>query len=197
MTVLALDPGTEKSALLHWDGKEILLAVLEPNGDILKRLEEFPNYNPVILVIEMVEGMGMPVGQETFETVFWSGRFAQIFGFEDVRRMGRKAVKRHICGSTRATDANIRAALIDRFGGEERAVGKKRSPGPLYDINQHLRSALALAITWMEENQASTPGTPTPEKAPIEQVDPNEGEVESSEELDPAISVDDATIDGW
>lgn len=174
MSVLALDPGTEQSALVHWDGKAILLAVIEPNDAILKRLEEFPTDQAVTLVIEKVEGMGMPVGQETFETVFWSGRFAQVFGFEDVRRLGRKAVKAHICGSTRATDANIRASLVDRFGGEVKAVGNKRVPGPMFEIKSHLRAALALAITWLDQHP-QPPAIATLLAEPVDTSNPLEG----------------------
>lgn len=151
MTVLALDPGPEKSALLEWDGHAVVMATIEANAALLERLESVTPSARIPLVVELVESYGMAVGKETFETVFWSGRFAQVFGFEDVCRMGRKEVKIHLCGSSRATDSNIRTALIDRFGGTDKAIGKKKKPGPLYEVKSHLWAALALAITWSDK----------------------------------------------
>lgn len=199
-TVLTIDPGSEESALLHLDGEKILLAVIEPNEAILKRLEEFPNDKPVTLVIEKVESYGTIVGETVFETVFWSGRFAQVFGFEDVRRVGRGAVKMHICGTKRAGDADIRTMIIQRFGGSVKAIGRKHSAGVLFGITKHLWAALALALTWQDQHPPQV-GPPIKESLSgqplFEQADPNEGEVESSEELDRMVSVDDATIYGW
>jgi hypothetical protein len=45
-----------------------------------------------------------------------------------------------------AKDANIRQAILDRFGGKEKAIGKKANPGPLYGVKSHLWSALAVAL---------------------------------------------------
>jgi hypothetical protein len=42
----------------------------------------------------------------------------------------------------RAKDANIRQALIDRFG----AVGTKKMPGPLFGVSSHYWAALAVAV---------------------------------------------------
>ncbi len=59
----------------------------------------------------------------------------------------RRAVKLALCGDSRAKDANIRQALIDRFGGSA-AVGRKAAPGPLYGISRDVWSALAIAVTY-------------------------------------------------
>ena len=48
-------------------------------------------------------------------------------------------------------DANIRQALIDRYGpGKDRAIGRKLSPGPLYGLSGDCWSALAVAVTTTE-----------------------------------------------
>jgi hypothetical protein len=107
-------------------------------------------------VIEKIESFGMAVGAEVFETVFWSGRFAQALG-GDFHRIGRKDVKMHLCHSMRATDANIRCALIDKFGGKDAAIGRKANPGPLYGISKDCWSALAVGITWLETMATVTP----------------------------------------
>jgi hypothetical protein len=82
-----------------------------------------------------------------FETVFWIGRFCQAWRGEYVR-IHRREVKLHLCNSARAKDANVRQALIDRFGpGKDRAIGKKASKGPLYGFKSDLWAALGVAVT--------------------------------------------------
>ena len=56
-------------------------------------------------------------------------------------------MKLALCGSARATDANLRAALLDRYGGSGRAIGTRKAPGPLYGVKSHAWAALALAVT--------------------------------------------------
>jgi hypothetical protein len=56
-------------------------------------------------------------------------------------------VKLALCGSLKAKDANIRKALIDRYGGP--ACVKKG--GQLAGIKSHLWAALALAVTYQEQ----------------------------------------------
>lgn len=115
----------------------------------------------VRLVVEMIACYGMPVGKEVFETVFWIGRFIQCW-FENgshhksiPARIYRQDVKLHLCKSPRANDATIRAALIDRFGpGKERAIGKKKTPGPLYGVKGDVWAALALAVTFADKLKA-------------------------------------------
>ena len=101
------------------------------------------------LAIEMVESFGMPVGKEVFQTVRWIGRFQQAFRDPEAARLVyRKEVKLHLCGTARAKDPNVRAAIIDRFGpGKDIAIGRKSSPGPLYGVSGHAWSALAVAMT--------------------------------------------------
>ena len=101
----------------------------------------------------MVASYGMPVGAEVFETVFWIGRFYERHENEGgrVARVFRKDVKMHLCGQTKAKDSNIRQALIDRYGpGKEKAIGLKKTPGPLYGIKGDEWQALALACYWLD-----------------------------------------------
>ncbi|MDP3703585.1 MAG: hypothetical protein Q8R78_04295 [Candidatus Omnitrophota bacterium] len=107
---------------------------------------------PAAIVFEQIESYGMPVGREIFATVFWTGRFYQAaLGYvQDVVQLPRRAVKLHLCQSARAKDSNVRQALIDRFGGLEKARGKKASKGPLYGLKADEWSALAVAVTWWD-----------------------------------------------
>ena len=99
----------------------------------------------------------MPASAQLFETMWWAGRFAEathsISRPDIVERLERAKVKRHITGVNNAKDANVRAALIDRFGGvggKEAAIGRKASPGPLYGVAADEWAALAVAIAWAE-----------------------------------------------
>jgi hypothetical protein len=146
----ALDPGTDQSALVTvWlDGGPVAGHMWE-NGELLSALREASTLLPAHHVIEEVASYGMPVGREVFQTVFWSGRFAEAWS-TDLRRswslLPRKDVKLTLCGSMKAKDANIRQALIDRYGGP--ACVKKG--GALAGIKSHLWAALALAVTYQE-----------------------------------------------
>ena len=154
--IIGLDPGTDKSALVVLDGSRVTYSLLDRNETVIRFLRsKGSTLDYPVLVIEKIESFGMAVGKETFETVYWSGRFAEAYGVANVNRIGRKSVKQHLCGSARATDANIRQAIYDLYGGKEAAVGKKKEPGPLYGITSHLMSALAVAITWRDTHKDS------------------------------------------
>lgn len=155
---VAIDPGTRQSAWLFWDGTKPVNMGIEDNENVLKRLR-----NPTVpVVIEMVASYGMAVGKDVFETVFWIGRFWQTAHDQRLAlkeqpehaRIFRTDVKMHLCHSTRAKDANIRQALIDRFpatgGGRVPQIGTKSNPGPLYGVKSHLWAALGVAVTYSD-----------------------------------------------
>jgi hypothetical protein len=149
---LAIDPGPMQSAwLVLGPGGGIRAFGIWPN-ERLRQLLRWDDLDEILapevdrIAIEKVESFGMAVGAEVFETVFWSGRFAEAFYPALVERVTRRAVKLHLCGSARAKDPNIRQALIDRYGGSS-AIGKKAAPGPLYGISKDVWSALAVAVT--------------------------------------------------
>lgn len=157
MIVLGIDPGTTESSWVLYDGPKsrVVNAGHEDNNLILMSLREKYYGRASIFAIEQVEAMGMAVGREVFETVFWTGRFAEAIGIDHVRRVTRRQVKLHLCGSMQAKDANIRQALLDKFGGAG-AIGRKHAPGPLYGIASHKWSALAVAVTWWETKDKDT-----------------------------------------
>lgn len=152
MTVLALDPGNTRSALVAInDAGWVIKSWLEPNETIRQVLFDASILPPssATLVIEQVQSYGMAVGAEVFETVFWSGRFAEAW-CGAWHRLPRRSVKLHLCGQARAKDQNVRQAVIDRYGGKENAIGRKANPGPLYGIKADLWQALALGICWQD-----------------------------------------------
>lgn len=149
MTVLAIDPGTTESAFIVWDGERVGEMGIVPNEELRDMLVCAAGIGNC--AIEMVEhyGTGMPAGREVFETCVWIGRFWEAFAGVNnvVTLLPRRKVKMHLCGSMRAKDANVRQALIDRFG----PPGTKKKPGRLYGVKSHLWAALAVAVTWMDE----------------------------------------------
>ena len=149
--VIAIDPGPESSAALMWDGQKInqCSTLFARNGVILAWLRA-KGGSP--LAIEMIQhyGKGMPAGKEVFDTCVWIGRFMEAYGAEWVSLIHRPTIKTHLCGTPKARDANVRQAIIDRFGGKQKAIGKKASPGPLYGIHSHLWSALACALVFSD-----------------------------------------------
>lgn len=155
--VRGLDPGTEQSALVCFDGTKIFQHLILPNATLLDQLRAYDGTGEV-LVLEAIESFGMPVGREVFQTVFWCGRFAEAWSPSRVEQMPRRIVKQHLCHTARATDSNIRQALIDRFGPtSEKAIGRKATPGPLYGLKGHEFAALAVAVTWWDQNHTEDP----------------------------------------
>jgi len=155
MKVLAIDPGNEYSAWLRLEqfsheGKITSSKIIDfgkyPNEDMPSILRTtYADH----LAIEMVASYGMAVGKTIFDTVFWSGRFAEAWKYvqrKPFHLVYRKDVKMHLCNSMRAKDANIRQALIDRFG----PPGTKKAPGGTYGISRDAWSALGIAVTFAD-----------------------------------------------
>lgn len=159
MRVVAIDPGYQQSAYVVWDGEQVLYRGTYPNEDMLRGLHWLYHHPPVVYVFEQVESYGMAVGREVFQTVFVTGRMYQqacsTASPSQAVLMPRRAVKLHLCHSAKAKDSNIRQALIDRFGGTKaEAIGTKAKPGPLYGIRADEWAALAIAVTWWDQQQA-------------------------------------------
>lgn len=154
MKVLAIDPGNlESGAVLIgdgyrplWHGKlenERLLRTIRKNAD---RFDE--------IVVEMIASYGMSVGASVFDTCVMIGRIEQVA--QDLgkrtKRIKRLAVKNHICHSSRANDANVRQALVDRFAPNTRNYGKgtKKEPGFFYGFKADVWQAYALGVTYID-----------------------------------------------
>jgi hypothetical protein len=142
MTILAIDPGTTQSGWVLFGPQGVVDSGVHDNHDVLQWVKAGQGAD--MLAIEMIAGMGMTVGQTTFETVRWIGRFQQAWRDpEAVRLVYRREVKQHLCGSQQAKDKNIRQALLDLVGPQ----GVKAKPGPTYGVSSHAWSALAVAVT--------------------------------------------------
>ena len=133
--LLAIDPGPIESAYCEialYDRSPRTFGKV-PNEELLGMLES-EMYG--LTVIEMIASYGMAVGADVFETCVWIGRYIQRL--EDATltpiRVKRHPVKLHHCHNARATDANIRQALVDRFapGQPNHGKGSKAEPGWFY-----------------------------------------------------------------
>lgn len=150
MIIFAIDPGPTESGWVLLCDSRVVDSGVHPNHDVLQWVRSGQSAD--MLAIEMIAGMGMTVGQTTFDTVRWIGRFQQAWSHpEEVQLVLRRHVKLHLCGTQQAKDKNIRQALLDAFpptgGGATPQVGTKGKPGPLYGVSSHAWSALAVAIT--------------------------------------------------
>ena len=123
-SVIAIDPGTTHSGIVWYENGKVVDSGVLINDDVRGVLiEEQKGF----VAIEMIASYGMAVGKEVFETCLWIGRFKEC-----------------------AYDANIRQAIIDRYGGKAEAIGTVKKQGPLYGVKSHAWAALAVAITATE-----------------------------------------------
>lgn len=163
MTVLAIDPGNTFSgyALIDPETCRPLKVGKIPNAEVL-HLIATTTYEH--LSIEMIASYGMAVGKEVFDTCVWIGRFIQqhIWAGPDVEHalVYRREVKLHHCHSSKAKDANITQALIDRFayGEPNRGKGTKAAPGWFYGFSADIWQAYALAVQTADTRLAAAAG---------------------------------------
>ena len=174
--VMAVDPGPQQSAYVTVQpnpnaigGLQIVEFCISDNANIKADIWGFSSLplEDRRLVIEQIASMGMSVGAETFETCVWTGRFMETFeagSQTTAHRISRVPIKVHLCGTAKAKDANVRQALIDRFGGKKaiqkaKAAKKNRKgeivtpeveAGPLAGISSHCWQALALACVYVD-----------------------------------------------
>lgn len=153
---------------------------MEDNLSLLHRLQA-TSFD--VFAVEMLSGNGSPAYQDVLRTCVWIGRFIQATPREH-EEVFRKTAVAHLCGNAKAGDSNVRAALIDRFGGQNLAIGNKKcpackgkgmtggkkaipcevcrcsgwewAPGPLHQVTSHQWSALAVVVTVAEKRGHSS-----------------------------------------
>lgn len=162
MQILAVDPGTDKSAYVIYETQnaQVVEKGIENNKDLLKLLAVLNHDDDVgVLVIEMMKSYGNVMGDTVLETCVWIGRFIERWA-RKWEWIYRKTIVTQLCNSSRAKDSNVRQALIDRYrdvlrarGVYEDPVGLKSSPGPLYGVKKDMWSALAVAVAYHERSE--------------------------------------------
>ena len=163
--IFAIDPGnTESAYVLIRPGYEFDRGIFGkfPNEMVLESLGNMGYIwgNDLTVVIEMVASYGMAVGKEVFDTCVWIGRFTQAAmamgcTVEYVYRMEEKMA---LCHDSRAKDANIRQALIDRFAVFDKKNGKgtKTHQDTFYGFSKDVWSAAAVGVTWLDKQEGKT-----------------------------------------
>ena len=158
MIIFGIDPGTVESGYVMFNSEnmQVVGSGVVGNEELLQ-MSSWDDAN--IVCIEMVASYGMPVGQTTFETVLWIGRFVQYSVSKDIEYRllyKKKDINPTLCFSNKAKDANIRQAILDLFpapgGGTVPQKGTKSNPGPLFGVSSHAFSALAVALTYSIQN---------------------------------------------
>ena len=155
MRILAIDPGNiESGYCVLNDYSPVKFGKLSNDG--FKNLFD-DLFGCDVVVIEMVESYGMPVGREVFDTVRWIGKFeayAEKY-LMDVEFVTRKEEKLAICHSMKANDATIRQALVDRFapGIPNHGKGTKKEKGFFYGFKADMWSAFAVGVTYLDRKK--------------------------------------------
>ena len=152
--IMAIDPGPVQSAYVLVYGKDDMRPISFnklDNDTLMSRIYSCCTCGCKEVVIERFACYGMPVGEESLETVHWAGRFYQVSTELEVSvsRIYRRDVKIHICHNGRAKDSNVRQALIDRFG----QVGTKANKGWFYGFAGDCWQAYALAVAFAEAKE--------------------------------------------
>lgn len=150
--LLAIDPGNTHSGwvVIDVDTRRALAFKKTRNEELRRSIRAGDFDDCPIARIEMVASYGMAVGADVFETCVWIGRFVETLIATGVEPelVKRHPVKLHHCHSARATDANIRQALVDRFtpGQPNHGKGTKATPGWFHGFHADIWQAYALAV---------------------------------------------------
>lgn len=170
MRILAIDPGTTQSGWVIVRVENDAIIELEAKGitdnekmfGIINGISPFDDQ----VWCEMIASQGMSVGQETYETCVWIGRFMNHHGAKGFHRATRNQIKLHLCGLARANDVTVTSALKDRFGPPSTTeiitpIGKNGlpmkpkkiiTPGFTHGIHLHMWQALAVAAYAVDFN---------------------------------------------
>lgn len=156
--ILAIDPGSTQSAAVEWVIGKGMCGQCKVDNEVM--LENLIERTYDFLVIEKMSSYGMAVGQEVFDTCIWIGRFIErarsLPHVVKADLVGRKTIAAHHCGTAKANDSNVRAALIERLGPK----GTAKNPGPTFGISKDMWSALAIALykaDQLDPTQGSVP----------------------------------------
>lgn len=161
MNLLAIDPGNTQSAYVLMQGYAPLSFGKCANAELAETLKALGMLEVGNVAIEMVACYGMPVGREVFDTCVWIGRYTQLAldAGRAVDYVYRADVKLNLCGSSRAKDANVRKALIDRFARYDLKNGKgtKSNKDWFYGFKADIWAAYAVGVTWLDAREDGKP----------------------------------------
>lgn len=172
MIVIAVDPGSEQSGLVVWDGECILSKGIASNLQVVAYIANLGKWSvqcnaDAVLVIEYTkpyalrgqkspqEPNGRPyVPEQLYDTAFFAGQIAREWEAQtclEAIRLNRSDVIKHFAvasrGATSTKDSQILNKLTKRFGPK----GTKAAPGVTYGLSSHMWQALAVAVTYLDQ----------------------------------------------
>ena len=153
-TILAIDPGSTESAWVVYDQGKLIRFGIDDNDTTIGVVAEFAFHDHGMrLAIEDVRSFGQVIGQTILDTAKFIGAVGHCWKlYRDIDsrpclEIPRKTIVTRLCGLATKGDPAVRRAIINRYGGEKKAVGTKKAPGPLYGVTYDVWQALAVAIT--------------------------------------------------
>lgn len=145
--ILAIDPGTDRSAWLVLDGQEVRERGIDDNGEVLRVLRHDAGVGWQVVIERVEPRYGLRIGWETVSTIEWVGRFTEAAHPLTVALVARSDVLRHLSVAPGGNaDSGVRMAMLDRWGG----VAACRKGGPLAGLRTHLWQALGAGVAWRE-----------------------------------------------
>ncbi len=147
-SVIGLDPGSEHSSFVHWNGKEILNKGTHPNEELLDILigdycDVASIAEDIILAVERMVHITNG-GTAIVDTLLWAGQFYHAWKGQK-EFVPRYKVTLALTGQmpSKRADKAVRDVLLARFG----APGTKKNPNPItYSLKSHLWQAFGLAV---------------------------------------------------
>ena len=118
MHILAIDPGTTKSAYAIFDPEknEVLDLGLLDNRDMAKKLMGLRKNRNLLLVLERIKSYGNIAGDSIYATCAWSGIFLTNFGLGRSICVGRHAVLSALGITGGSTDMQVRERVLEILG---------------------------------------------------------------------------------
>lgn len=172
---IGIDPGPHSSGVvvIGLNPLRVMFSERLDNDEIVIRLRGGTmDLGQYTVVIERIVSYGKPVGNDTFMTAEWAGRFAEAnlgTGRKSIM-ITRPSIKVVLCGGTtwlsekqerkKVSDAMLKAVVMGKFpatgGGAKPAIGTAKQPGPLFTMpplskgGDHCWAALSALIAARE-----------------------------------------------
>lgn len=184
MTILGIDLGPTHSAYVYLSDGEIIETLWCENGKLIDLLRSGRLPSRVV-ALESPQPQDRPLGRLLRDTIVFAGRCIEILESRRANylEVDERDVALWLTGNPSAGNPAIRQSLLDRYGdksqqpcSECRSIGhvagksgrpKKcqackgekfiRVPGPLAELNEHERSALAAATFVFERHNRTNP----------------------------------------
>lgn len=149
--VLGIDPGTTQSAfvVVNIDDYRILDKGKVDNDKMLE-IVKTGYYD--FLVIEGMTSYNQPIGQETMDSIFMSGRFFQV-AEDRASVIPRREVLQHFdCPGKCNKDSYVRVILIDRFAQFDKKTGRGtvKNQDWFYGVTADTWQAYGLCVCWID-----------------------------------------------